>query len=141
MEQILEETVAGRRFQMRLAVAFALAALALASLGIYGVISFTVARRTQEMGIRIALGAQGAQLVTMVIWRGMAPVLCGLAAGMGGALLLGRLIANQLYGVAPNDPLTMSAVAIVLVAVAVAACWVPARRATEIDPLRALRFE
>jgi predicted permease len=141
MEQIVEATVADRKFQMYLAVAFAISALALASLGIYGVISFSVARRTPEMGIRIALGARGAQLVAMVVRQGMAPVVVGLAGGVIGALLVTRLIGSQLYGVAPNDPLTISAVAILLLAVAVCACWIPARRATRIDPLHALRFE
>lgn len=141
MEQIVEESVASRRFQMRLAVAFAISALLLASLGIYGVISFTVARRTQEMGIRIALGARNAQLVAMVVRQGMVPVVCGLASGLAAALFVCRLIASQLYGVAPNDPLTMSAVAALLTVIALGACWIPARRSTRIDPLSALRFE
>ena len=128
MEQIVEESVAPRRFQMRLAVAFAISALLLASLGIYGVISFTVARRTQEMGIRIALGARNAQLVVMVVRQGMTPVICGLAAGLVAAIFLCRLIASQLYGVAPNDPLTMCVVAALLTVVATGACWIPARR-------------
>jgi putative ABC transport system permease protein len=126
---------------MSLAVTFALSALLLASLGIYGVISFTVARRTPEMGIRIALGARSTQLVAMVIRQGMVPVILGLTLGLPCALFLSRLIASQLYGVAPNDPFTISAVAILLLVVAVCACWIPARRATGIDPLNALRFE
>ena len=141
MEQILEESVASRRFQMYLAVAFALSALALASLGIYGVISFTVARRTAEMGIRIALGARGAQLVGMVVRQGMIPVAAGLAAGVLCSLAVSRLIASQLYGVAPNDPLSIAVVVMLLLAVALGACWIPARRATRVDPLTALRFE
>lgn len=141
MEQILDESVSARRFQMYLAVAFAGAALLLASLGIYGVISFAVARRTPEMGIRIALGATSGQLVGMVVRQGMIPVAVGMATGFAGALLVGRLIASQLFGVAPNDPVAIGAVAILLVAVGLAACWIPARRATRIDPLTALRFE
>jgi predicted permease len=141
MEQILDESVAARRFQMYLAVAFAVSALALASLGIYGVISFSVTRRTAEMGIRIALGARGGQLVAMIVRQGILPVLLGLAAGIACALSVSRLIASQLYGVAPNDPLTIAAVATVLLTVAFGACWIPARRATRIDPLQALRFE
>jgi len=141
MEQILEESVAARRFQMYLAVAFAMSALALASLGIYGVISFSVTRRTAEMGIRIALGARGGQLVAMIVRQGIVPVILGLAAGISCALFVSRLIASQLYGVAPNDPLTIFAVAIILLIVAFCACWIPARRATRIDPLQALRFE
>jgi putative ABC transport system permease protein len=141
MEQILDESVATRRFQMYLAVTFAMSALALASLGIYGVISFGVARRTPEMGIRIALGARASQLLAMVMRQGMVPVVLGLIAGLGCALVVGRLIASQLYGVTPSDPLTIGVVSIVLLAVALCACWIPARRATRIDPLQALRLE
>jgi putative ABC transport system permease protein len=141
MEQILEASVAARRFQMYLAVAFALSALALASLGIYGVISFTVARRTAEMGIRIAVGARGAQLVGMVIRQGMIPVLAGLGAGVVSSLAVSRLIASQLYGVAPNDPVSIVGVVVLLLTVALGACWIPARRVTRVDPLTALRFE
>jgi predicted permease len=141
MTQILDDSVAPRRFQMYLTVGFAIAALVLASLGIYGVISFAVARRTPEIGIRIALGARGATLMMMVFRQGMLPVLVGLAAGLGGALLLGRYVASLLYNVAPGDPLTISAVTILLLTVAMCACWIPARRATRIDPLRAIRCD
>ncbi len=141
MEQILEASLSARRFQMCLALAFAVSALALASLGIYGVISFTVARRTPEMGIRIALGASGGQLVRMVVRQGMVPVAAGLAAGILCALLVSRLIESQLFGVTPNDPLSIGGVAVVLLAAAFCACWIPARRATRIDPLTALRFD
>ena len=104
-------------------------------------ISFAVARRIPEMGIRIALGASGAQLVGMVVRQGMIPVAAGLGAGLVGALFVSRLIASQLYGVAPNDPLSMGGVSLVLLAVALGACWIPARRAMRVDPLAALRFE
>jgi len=141
MEQIVDESLAARRFQMELAVAFAVAALALASLGVYGVISFTVARRTPEIGIRMALGARGPQVAGMVLRQGMTPVWLGLAAGIGGALPAGRFIASQLYSVAPDDPMVIVKVALVLLVVAIGACWIPARRAMTIDPMRALRFE
>jgi ABC-type antimicrobial peptide transport system permease subunit len=141
MDQIVDESVASRRFETTLAAAFALAALALASLGVYGVISFAVARRTPEIGIRMALGARGLRVAGMVVRQGMTPVVVGLAVGLGGALLAGRLIASQLYGVAPDDPVTISAVALLLLTVGVGACWIPARRAMRIDPMRALRFE
>jgi putative ABC transport system permease protein len=141
MEQILEESVASRKFQMYLTVAFAISALLLASLGIYGVISFAVARRTPEIGIRIALGAPGRQLMAMVLRQGMSPVVGGLAAGLACALLVSRLIASQLFGVAPWDPLTICGVATLLLAVGALACWIPARRAARIDPLVALRSE
>ncbi|HXB70315.1 MAG TPA: ABC transporter permease [Candidatus Acidoferrales bacterium] len=141
MEQILEESVAARKFQMDLAVGFAAAALLLASLGIYGVISFAVARRTPEIGIRIALGAPGRQLMAMVLRQGMRPVLIGLAAGVACGLLVSRAMASQLFGVAPWDPVTICGAAAMLLTVAASACWIPARRATRIDPLTALRFE
>jgi putative ABC transport system permease protein len=141
MEQILEESVATRKFQMCLAVAFAISALLLASLGIYGVVSFTVARRTPEIGIRMALGADRQQLMAMVLLQGMAPILAGLAAGIAGALFVSHLIANQLFGVTPWDPLTISGVATLLLIVATSACLIPARRASRTDPLVALRFE
>lgn len=141
MEQIVEESVAARKFQMYLAVAFAMSALLLASLGIYGVVSFAVARRTPEIGIRIALGAQRRQLIMMALAQGMRPVLTGLVAGMAGALAGGRLMASQLFGVEPRDPLTLCGVTAVLLAVAVLACWAPARRAANTDPIVALRFE
>jgi putative ABC transport system permease protein len=141
MEQIVEESIATRKFQMCLAVAFAISALLVASLGIYGVISFAVARRTPEIGIRMALGAGRRQLLAMVLLQGMRPVLAGLAAGIVCALFVGRLIANQLFGVTPWDPPTISGVTAVLVMVAMCACLIPARRAARTDPLIALRFE
>jgi predicted permease len=141
MEQILDESAAPRKFQMDLAVGFAIAALVLASLGIYGVVSFAVARRTPEIGIRIALGARGIQLVAMVMRRGMLPVVAGIAAGLGCSLSIGRFLASQLFGVSPHDPVTILTVLIVLLAVAICACWAPAYRAARIDPMRALRFE
>lgn len=141
MEQVLDESVGSRRFQTVLVVGFAGAALLLAALGIYGVISFTVARRTPEIGVRIALGARGPQLVALVVRQGMTPVILGLAAGLAGALAAGRLVASQLFGISADDPLAFSAVAALLAVVALCACWIPARRATRIDPLSALRCE
>jgi putative ABC transport system permease protein len=141
MEEIIDRSVAVRRFEMNLAVAFGAAALALASLGIYGVISFTVTRRTPELGIRIALGASTGKLMASVVRQGMTPVLLGMAAGLAAALMLGRLIASQLYGISANDPLTISTVAGLLLLVALGACWIPARRAARVDPVRTLRFE
>jgi putative ABC transport system permease protein len=122
-------------------VAFAIAALGLASLGIYGVISFMVARRTPEMGIRIALGASGGELMGMVVRQGMVPVWAGLGVGLGCSVVVGRMIASQLYGVAPNDPRYILAVVVLLGAVGLGACWIPARRATRIDAMSALRVE
>ncbi len=141
MEQVVEESVAAKRFQMQLAVAFAVSALLLASLGIYGVISFTVSRRTSEMGIRIALGAQAPQVTGMILSQGMKPVLLGLVAGVICAWFTGGMISSQLFGVTPHDPVAIFTVSAVLLLVGFAACWFPARRATRIDPLTALRCE
>ena len=141
MEEIVDRSVSVRRFEMNLAAAFGIAALALASLGIYGVISFTVTRRTPELGIRIAIGASTGTLMASVLRQGMTPVLLGLAAGLGASLMLGRLIASQLYGVSANDPSIISTVAGLLLLVALGACWMPGRRAARVDPVRALRFE
>jgi predicted permease len=139
--EVLDRSVAPRRFEMYLAATFAAAALILASIGIYGIVSFSVARRTPEIGIRMALGAAPRQLIGMVIQQGLLPVLGGLAAGLIAALGVGRFVANQLFGVSPHDPLTISLVAVLLLLVAVGACLIPARRAIRIDPVRALRFE
>jgi putative ABC transport system permease protein len=141
MRQILTESVAARQFQTSIAVAFGLSALLLTSLGIYGVVSFSVVRRTPELGIRMALGAQASDVTTMVLRQGMLPVAAGLMAGIACAFAITRLIASQLYGVTPRDPWTFATVALLLAAVGMMACWIPARRAARVDPLRALRFE
>jgi predicted lysophospholipase L1 biosynthesis ABC-type transport system permease subunit len=141
MQEVLEESVAQRRFQMLLASAFGAAALLLASLGIYGVVSYSVARRTGEMGVRMALGAQARDVYAMVIGQAMAPVAAGLAAGIAAALAVGRVLASLLYEVSPRDPGAIAAVAALLLVVGLAACLPPARRATRVDPLVALRYE
>jgi predicted permease len=141
MEEVRDASVAARRFQTDLAVTFALAALMLAALGIFGVVAFTVSRRTQEFGVRLALGAGRAQLVTMVLRQGMQPVLVGLGIGLVVSLLSGRLVASQLYGVVSTDLGILSCVATLLVLVALGACSLPAFRVIRIDPLRALRCE
>ena len=141
MEQIMEESMAARRFRTELIAVFAVSALVLAALGIYGIISFAVVRRTPEIGIRMALGANSSELVRMVMLGGAIPVIGGLLAGVGGSLLIGRTIASQLFGVAANDPVSIGCVAVGLLFVAMCASWIPARRAARIDPLAALRFE
>jgi putative ABC transport system permease protein len=141
MEQIVEQSVESRRFQMYIAAGFAAAALLLASLGIYGVIAFTVARRTTEIGIRMALGAPSLKLRAMILRQGIMPAVAGVAAGVLAATFLGRVISSQLYGVAPSDPVTIIAVAAILLTVAVCACWFPAQRAARIEPMRALRTD
>jgi putative ABC transport system permease protein len=141
MQEILDQSVAQRRFQMRLAAAFAAAALLLAALGIYGVVSYSVARRTNEIGIRMALGAGAPRIYQMVLRHAMTPVVLGLLAGLAGALAAGRVLASLLYQVNPRDPELLAAAALLLAAVGLAASLVPARRAMRMDPLQALREE
>jgi predicted permease len=141
MQEIISVSAAPRRFQMLLVVLFSSAALLLASLGIYGVVSYTVAQRTNEIGVRVALGARSADVYRLVLRQGLSPVLAGLIAGVAGALALGRLLSSLLFEVSPADPLTIGAVIVVLAATASFACSVPALRATRVDPMVALRYE
>jgi predicted permease len=141
MREILSESIGSRRFQTLLAGVFAGAALLLACLGIYGVISYSVARRTNEMGIRIALGAQASQVSSLILRQGIQPVFGGLLVGVGAALATGQLIRSFLFGTEARDPAVISAVVVMLLLVATAACWAPARRASRIDPMAALRDE
>jgi predicted permease len=141
MHEILEQSVALRRFQTLLTVAFATTALLLAALGIYGVISYSVARRTNEMGVRMALGAQPMHLLRMVIGQGMIPVSIGLLLGIVASMAAGRIVSSLLYGVTAQDPGSITAASALVVIISIAACWAPARRATRVDPLEALRYE
>jgi predicted permease len=141
MEDVVDLSVSQRRFQLILMAAFAASALLVASLGIYGVVSYSVARRRNEIGIRMALGAQRSQLLGLVIRQGMAPVILGLAAGVAVAFFLGRAIRSLLFGVQPADPLTIVGVTVVLLVVGALACLIPARRAAGMDAIAALRFE
>ena len=141
MQEILSAGVAERRFQLTLVLVFAGAALALASFGIFGVVSYTTAQRRNEMGIRLALGATASDVRGLVVRQGIAPVAAGLGAGLLASLALGRTMAGLLYGVRAVDPATLAVVAAVLLAVAAAACYVPAFRASRADPLAALRYE
>ncbi len=141
MEQIESRSLSQRRFQFALLALFAGSALLLAALGTYGVLAFSVARRTNEIGIRMALGAQPENILSMVIRRGLVPVGLGLAAGVAGALALGRLLSGLLFAVSPYDWRTILGVIVLTLICALAACWIPARRATRVDPLVALRYE
>jgi len=120
---------------------FASIALVLVSLGIYAVLSYAVAQRTQEIGVRIALGAQQRDVLKMVLGQGVALSLIGVAFGIAGALALARVLSTLLYGISATDPLTFAGVSATLIAVALLACYVPARRAMRVDPMIALRYE
>jgi len=141
MRDVLANSLAARRFLMVLLGVFAALALVLACVGIYGVVSYLVGQRTNEIGVRMALGAQRADVLRLVVGDGARMALAGAAAGAVAALAVTRLMAHQLFGVTAHDPLTFTAVALLLMLVAIAACYVPARRATNVDPVVALRNE
>ncbi|MCC6539926.1 MAG: ABC transporter permease [Bryobacterales bacterium] len=142
MEQAVAEATAQPRFEMQLLGLFGAAALLLAAVGIYdGVMTYSITRRTREIGIRVSLGASRARVLRMVVQEGMAQALAGSVAGLAGAWIVARAMANMLYGVPPTDPATFGTVAAVLGVTALAATWIPARRATRIDPMVALRGE
>jgi len=145
VEDILDDSLARRRFTLNLLCVSALLALLLASIGIYGVVAYSVTQRAQEIGIRLALGAQASDVFKLIIGRGIAPVLLGLALGLAGAFALSRLLtsltAGLLFEVRATDPATFAAIALLLVVVALLACYLPARRGTKVDPLTALRHE
>jgi predicted permease len=141
MEEIVGDTVARRRFSTLLLLGFALAALTLATIGIYGVASFAAATREHEIAIRMALGARGGDVVRLVLRQGMIPVLAGTAAGVLGAIAAAPALAALVYGVEPVEPLALAAIALLLWAVAAGATWLPARRAARIEPMRALRSD
>jgi putative ABC transport system permease protein len=141
METVRGESIAQPRFRALLIVLFGAVALALATIGIYGVMAYSVARRTHEIGVRMALGAQSSDVMKLVVRHGMSLTATGLAIGLAGAFALTRLLSAMLYGVSATDPLTFAAVSLALAGAAFCACYLPARRATRIDPIVALRYE
>jgi putative ABC transport system permease protein len=141
MDQRLSESMAPQRFNALLLGVFALAALGLAGVGIFGVLAYSVARRTSEIGVRMALGASRAQVTRLVVGEGLR--LCGLGVllGLAGSVPLTRLLGGVLFGVGPSDPVALASASAALVLVAVLACYIPARRALSVDPMTALRHE
>jgi ABC-type antimicrobial peptide transport system permease subunit len=141
MSAVVEEELAPRHQQMTLLVTFAALALILASLGIYGVLSYAVAQRTQEIGVRMSLGATPGRILGLVLHRGVLLTLVGLFIGLVGAVGVGRLMSTLLFEVKAQDPLILGGVSLILLIVAMAACLIPAYRASRVDPVIALRNE
>ena len=141
MGEVVSLSTSRERFNMWLMTVFGVSALLLAAIGIYGLMAYSVEQRTQEIGIRLALGAQAAQVKNMVVFQGMRLALVGVVIGLGAAFWLARLISTLLFGVTARDPLVFVGVPVLLTVVAFVAVWLPARRASRVDPMIALRYE
>ena len=141
MDQVIADSVADRRLPMLILGAFAVAALLLGAIGVYGIVGYSVAQRTQEFGIRMALGARRRDVVRMVLGQDLRLALFGLLIGLAGSLAIARLIAGLLFGITPADPGTLVATSLLILGVALLACYIPARRAARVDPMVALRYE
>ncbi|HZF37200.1 MAG TPA: FtsX-like permease family protein, partial [Blastocatellia bacterium] len=141
MNEVVDRSLMQERFVAQLGSFFSLFALLLAAIGLYGVMSYATARRTQEIGIRMALGACTADVIRLVLREAMPMVSVGVVIGLGAALAATRLVESMLFGLGPNDLLTIALAALLMLIVAALACWIPARRAAKVDPMTALRFE
>jgi len=141
MQEWISNNAAQPRLNARLLSLFAMMALLIAAIGIYAVLAYSVTQRTREIGLRIALGAQPAGVLRLVVSEGMKVALVGICAGLLGALAVGRAVSSLLYGVTVHDPSTFAGVAVILTVIALAACFLPARRAAKVDPMVALRRE
>jgi putative ABC transport system permease protein len=141
MEQRISDSVAPRRFNMFLLGLFAVLALILAAIGIYGIMAFSVGQRTHEIGVRMALGARSSDVLKLVLRNGLGLALIGIVLGLAIAFAATRVLSTLLYGVSATDPMTFFGEALLLAFVALLACYIPARRATKVDPLEALRYE
>ena len=141
LEQIRNDSVAPQTFAMRMLVGFSFVACALALVGVYNVLSLSVSSRKREIAIRSAVGAQRRDIVVLVLREGFRLIALGLAFGAGIALVLSRVLKSFLFGVQPSDPLVLLGGAVLFAAVALLACWLPARRAAKVDPMEALRYE
>jgi putative ABC transport system permease protein len=138
---LVDASVAQPRFRMLLLALFGGIALALASIGVYGVMAYTIGQQRSELGIRMALGAGSRDVLRLVMHQGLFPVATGIVAGLAGAIALARLMSTLFFGIGPLDPMTFTAAPVVLGIVAAVACYIPARRATRVDPLTALRCD
>jgi len=141
MDEVMGRSTARQSFNMLLLTIFGAVALLLAAIGIYGLMAYSVAQRTQEMGIRMALGADRDRIRKLVVWQGMSLVLAGVVLGIGAAFGLTRLLSTFLFGVKPWDPAVFVAAPIILTAIALVAVWLPASRAARLDPMQALHEE
>jgi putative ABC transport system permease protein len=141
MNDVIHESTASRRFTLLLLAAFAGLAVVLAAIGIYGVIAYSVVRRTHEIGIRLALGAHGRDVLRLVVGQGLRLAIIGMAIGCAAALFLSRLLESLLFEIRPSDPITFVSGMLFLAIIAVLASYIPARRAAQVDPVEALRYE
>jgi putative ABC transport system permease protein len=141
LSEVYSASLGSRRFNVILIGFFGITALLLATTGVFGVMAYSVSRRTREIGVRIALGAAAGDVLKMILGQGLRPILVGVAIGIAGALALTRTVESLLFGVTATDPLTFGGVTLILVGAALLACYVPARRVTKVDPVIALRYE